>query len=85
MEDAAGSGDWSGSVERHVFKKQKSEMRTSTVILPPLYPRERVRSCQAEVTRNLLEELNQALAEGLPVAPQELERVQARLAKLEAG
>jgi hypothetical protein len=85
MGNAAGSGDWSGSVERHVFKKQESARKTSTVILPPLYPKERVWSCQAEVARNLLEELHQALAEGLPVAPQELERVQARLAKLEAG
>ncbi|MBI2035321.1 MAG: hypothetical protein HYT12_01410 [Candidatus Liptonbacteria bacterium] len=78
--DDAQRREW--KVERYIFKKPAK--RRASNFHRELYLEKKVKLRQIEVARDLLEELHQAIAEGIPVAAHELERLRARLAQLEA-
>lgn len=77
-------GDW--SVERHVFKKKRSARTSSPIVVPLRYDlKEKIRLYQIEVIRDLLQEMHQAIAEGILVVHGEVERLEKRLIELESG
>lgn len=79
------SDDW--SVKQHVYPKKKppiSRSKATASLNRELFLDNKVRLYQIEVVRDSLQEMRQALAEGIPVATQEFERLTKRLAELEA-
>lgn len=77
------SDDW--KIERHIYKKKKPA-NTAVIVPPPrnFYLEKKARLHQIEVIQDLLTELQQALAEGLPVAMHEFKRLKTRLKELQA-
>ena len=53
--------------------------------LSDLYLDEKVKKQQIEIAKDQLQELKQATAEGISVAPGEIERLEARLSELGVG
>lgn len=83
--DDASSGSWDGRVENCIYKKGTARIARpfrTRLLHHDLHLGERIRKQQIESTQSLLEELRQALAEGIPVASGELRRLEARLAHL---
>lgn len=85
---AAENSDW--NVEQHVFKKDN---RRSS---PPLYPPrsglsfpvdfgKKVREHLLRIIPDVIAELRQAAAEGIPVSIMELERLENRLSQLKSA
>lgn len=78
--------DW--SIERHVYPKKKSGRPCTAAkasLHRELFLENKVRLHQIEVIRDFLQEMHQAMAEGIPVAMQEFERLTKMLAKLGTG
>lgn len=84
-EDTNISDDW--SVERHIYKKKSTRSRSASgaSLHRELFLENKARLYQIEVIQDFLQEMRQAIAEGIPVAMQEFERLTKRLAELEAG
>lgn len=82
------TGDWSPHVYRSEkeIKRSKPAKRFSSPITPFQDPNldGKIKSCQIEELQNSLAELEQAVSEGLSVSADELERIKARLAELQA-
>ena len=76
------SSDW--SVERHVFKKESANARRGRTAPSHYDLRLKARKRQAQVIQDQLREMEQAMAEGIPVAADELERLKTRLSQLGA-
>lgn len=79
------SDDW--SIERHIYKKKGPTKIFSPAVVPlhrELNLERRVRLHQIGVIRDFLQEMHQAIAEGIPVAVHEFERLTRRLTELEA-
>lgn len=80
------SDDW--SIKQHIYPKKGSagsRSRVTTSLHRELFLENKVRMYQIEVVRDFLQEMRQAIAEGIPVATQEFKRLTKRLAELEAG
>ena len=77
--NAAGSNSW--NVQQHVFRKdsEKGKPAKKSFILDG-----KIKSHQIEELKNSLAELEQAASEGIMVSADELERIKARLAELQA-
>ncbi len=89
-DDAASKSSWDGKVDNSVYKKVTARLPRRAGSIAPLTNvsnsrlqlLERIRRQQIASTQSLLEELRQALAEGIPVASSELRRLEARLFQL---
>lgn len=80
------SDDW--SIERYLCPKKKPASphpASAASLHRELFLENKACLYQIEVIRDLLQEMRQAAAEGIPVARQEFERLTKRLAELEAG
>lgn len=80
------SDDW--SVERHIYPKKKpvrSRQASATSLHRELFLENQVRLYQIEVARDFLQEMRQAMAEGIPVAMREFERLTKKLVELNDG
>ena len=75
-------GDW--NVTKALFQKPLGRSGSRRDMLWDLAREKKVLASQIAAIKSLLEEFNQAIAEGLPVAIQEFERLKARLAELQA-
>lgn len=79
------SEDW--RIEQHIYPMKKPSGPRSTTLASlhrELFLENKARLYQIEVIRDFLQEMRQAMAEGIPVAMQEFERLTKRLAELEA-
>lgn len=77
------SNGW--SVELHIYPKQKlakPRMMAPASLSHDLFLGNKVRLHQIEVIQDLVQEMLQAIAEGIPGAVHELERLKKRLAQL---
>lgn len=80
------SDNW--SIERHMYPKKKSAGPRQAPVASlhrELFLENKVHLYQIEVTRDFLQEMRQATAEGIPVAIQEFKRLTKKLSELEAG
>ncbi len=77
-----GSSDW--DISKHVYKKGTMKVRRSQAVplYSDLYLDEKIKKHQIEVVEDQLQEMNQAMAEGIPVSVSELERLKAKLSQL---
>lgn len=85
-ENTPHSNDWNSewNLERHIFKKKKpANAATTGRFNYGLEFAKKIRLHQIEVIQDVLVELRQAMAEGLPVAQHEFERLKTRLAELQ--
>lgn len=85
-EDETASGGW--SAERHVYPERRPDRPRATGaadLRKGLFLRDKARLHQIEGVKYFLREMRQAIAEGIPVAMREFERLTRRLAELEAG
>lgn len=83
----SGGGDVSvnWSVEQHIYKKKPDRFRSVSAasLCSELFFENQVYLYQVQVVRDLIQEMYQAMAEGISVATQELERLTKKLVKLE--
>jgi len=86
--NAAGSDSW--NVQRHVFRKDSGKGKPAKKVSSPVTPfqdpnsDEKIKSRKIEELKSSLVELEQAASEGIMVSADELKRLQARLAELQA-
>jgi len=86
IRNGSGPSEWSewDNWNVKVFKKERPAGRTTIAIPYQPYLEERIRLYLVKVTCDSLEELHQAVSEGLLVATHEVERLETKLAELEA-
>ncbi len=76
------SSDW--NINKHVYKGSTMVRRSrATFFYPDLYlDEQKIKECQIKLIQGQLQEMNQALVEGIPVSVSELERLKERLSQL---
>lgn len=76
------SSDW--SIGKHVYNKGSTKVRRSRAMsfYSDLYLDEKIKKYQMQLIQDQLQEMNQAMAEGILVSVSELERLKVRLSQL---
>lgn len=75
----------SWNIEQHIYyPKKKSAGSRPASLHRDLFLENKARRYQIAMTQDFLEEMRQAILEGIPVSVHELERLQKKLAKLQA-